>query len=81
MTSIGSRATTPHPSLEERWAHIDPLTRRERMTRAKPGLAPVVDPYERGAYQAWQMPFAPGSLDRVEELAPPSSPRCSWRKK
>lgn len=36
-----------------------------------PGFAylPTADAYERGAYQAWQTPFAPGSLDRVEELA------------
>ncbi|QIZ97645.1 hypothetical protein [Leifsonia sp. PS1209] len=30
---------------------------------------PTRDAYERGAYQAWQTPLAPGSLDRLEEAA------------
>ena len=36
-----------------------------------PGFAylPTADAYDRGAYQAWQTPFAAGSLDRVEERA------------
>lgn len=30
---------------------------------------PTRDAYERGAYQAWQTPLAPGSLERLEDAA------------
>jgi len=30
---------------------------------------PTADAYERGAYQAWQTPLKPGSLERLEEFA------------
>ncbi len=30
---------------------------------------PTRDAYKRGAYQAWQTPLAPGSLDRLEDAA------------
>lgn len=30
---------------------------------------PTQDAYDRGAYQAWQTPLAPGALDRLEEHA------------
>jgi hypothetical protein len=30
---------------------------------------PTRDAYDRGAYQAWQTPLAPGSLERLEEHA------------
>lgn len=123
-------ATLPSiDELEEQWADIDPLSRAERIRRARnlrdgfvigsssehpiwvtrlgdallvgqpgeaysrfqktlrkrfpdftvivmnltngPGFAylPTPDAYERGAYQAWQTPFADGSLARLEDAA------------